>query len=78
MMIGWWMKMRMKDKVNFMLFGLEHDFFGYGTIVTKLKSGKYKCIVDGETFRFTAHELAEQYDALDPDTAYEILSLMPE
>lgn len=64
--------MTYKEKANFMLHALIHDYFGYGTIVTKLKSGKYKIIVDGEKNYYTLHQLAEDYDSLGIDEINDI------
>ena len=54
-----------KIKAELMLFALHRDYFGYGTIVNKLKSGKYKVHVDGETTYYTKTQLAKEWDTLD-------------
>ena len=57
-------------KAELMLFGLENDYFAYGTLVTKLKNGKYRVYADGETYYYTLTQLAEEWDQID-DTAFE-------
>ena len=52
-------------KGDLALYALEHDFFGYGTIVVRHASGKYRAIVEGEVYYLTLKDLAKQFDELD-------------
>lgn len=60
-------------KARLMLFGLENDYFAYGTIVEKRKDGKYKIIADGETYYNTLHQLADEWDQLDKKEQTDII-----
>ena len=60
-------------KAELMLYALENDYFAYGTLVTKLKNGKYKVIAEGETYYHTLHSLVEEFDLVDDDCKRDIV-----
>ena len=72
------MEANYQAKATLMLYGLHHDFFAYGTIVTKLASGKYKVVVDGEVYYYTLHDLANEWDQIDLDDKIQIATYWAE
>ena len=68
------MKTDYRIKAGLMLFGLENDYFAYGTIVEKRKDGKYKVIADGEVYYHTLHQLANEWDQIEEDLQKDIVN----
>ena len=60
-------------KAELMIFGINNDFFGYGSTCTKRSDNKYIVIVDGERGVYTATELAGQFDVIDEDDKKNII-----
>jgi hypothetical protein len=60
-------------KLNLMVFGINHDYFGYGSSCKKMKDGKWRSDVDGETFTYTEQELASEWDKVDGELQRDII-----
>lgn len=60
-------KLTPKDylKLELMLYGVEHDYFGYGSSYEK-KNGKYHIFIEGEHNVYTASQIVLDFDRL-PD-----------
>lgn len=65
-------------KTELMAFAIDHDFFGYGSTCYKRKDGKYVSIVDCERYVYTSKELANDFDTLDPEEKFNIISYYAE
>ena len=52
-------------KLELMFYGINHDYFGYGSRCYKRSDNKYIAEVDGERFVYTGKQLAAQWDQLD-------------
>ena len=61
-------------KAELMIFAIKHDFFGYGSTITRLANGKYKAVVDCETYYYTLKELANEFNNLDTNEIKNILN----
>ncbi len=60
-------------KAAMMLYGLEKDYFGYGTRVLKRKDGKYKICGFDEVYVETLQELATDFDSINKDQMQDII-----
>lgn len=60
-------------KAAIMLYGLENDYFGYGTYVIKRKDGKYKIKGFDEVYVETLQELATDFDSINKDQMKDII-----
>lgn len=65
-------------KKELMVYGIQNDYFGYGSSCKKRSDGKYVTIVDGERYEFTGKELADQWDTLEPNDKKDILESFSE
>ena len=60
-------------KLDLMVFAINHDFFGYGSICSKQANGRWVSIVDGEKFVESGKQLAADWDTLEEDDKKNIL-----
>ena len=61
-------------KFELMKYGIENDYFAYGSWIEKKKNGTYVVCVDGEKFRYTATQLAEAFDDVMDSDKKEIIN----
>ena len=52
-------------KKELMVYAIQHDHFGYGSLCTHRKDGKWIVIIDGERYEYIGEELAAQFDELE-------------
>lgn len=52
-------------KAEMMLFAINNDYFGYGSIIKKQNNGTYKASVEGETYTLSLKQLAKDWDNLE-------------
>ena len=60
-------------KLDLMVFAINHDFFGYGSICSKQANGRWVSIVDGERIVESGKQLAADWDTLEEDDKKNIL-----
>ena len=68
------MTTREHTKLDLMVFAINHDFFGYGSICEKRSDGRYVSIVDGEKYVDSGRGLASQWDTLDENEKKDIIA----
>ena len=68
------MTTREHTKLDLMVFAINHDFFGYGSICEKRPDGRYVSIVDGEKYVDSGRGLASQWDTLDENEKKDIIA----
>ena len=60
-------------KLELMVFAINNDFFGYGSVCNKQKNGRWVSIIDGEKRVDSAKSLAANWDTLDEEDKKNIL-----
>lgn len=65
-------------KLELMVFAINNDFFGYGSVCNKQANGRWVSIVDGEKYVDSGKGLASQWDTLDEDDKKNILEYFAE
>ena len=60
-------------KAAIMLYGLENDYFGYGTNVIKRKDGKYIITGFDDKYIATLQQLSEDFDLVENDQLVDII-----
>lgn len=65
-------------KLELMVFAIDNDFFGYGSICYKRSDGRWVSIVDCEKYVYSGKQLAAEWDALDEDDKKNILEYYSE
>lgn len=65
-------------KLELMVFAINNDFFGYGSICEKRSDGRWISIVDGEKCVDSGKGLASQWDTLKEDDKKNILEYFAE
>ena len=65
-------------KLELMVFAINNDFFGYGSVCAKQANGRWVSIVDGEKYIDSGKCLASQWDTLEEDDKKNILEYFAE
>lgn len=60
-------------KAELMIFAIKNDFFGYGSMISLQANGRYKAIVDGESYTFSLKQLVDEFNNLDEFQVRDIL-----
>lgn len=60
-------------KAELMIFAIKNDFFGYGSMISLQANGRYKTIVDGESYTFSLKQLVDEFNNLDEFQVRDIL-----
>lgn len=60
-------------KAELMIFAIKNDFFGYGSMISLQANGRYKAIVDGESYMFSLKQLVDEFNNLDKFQVRDIL-----
>ena len=65
-------------KLELMVFAINNDFFGYGSVCTKQANGRWVSIVDCEKYVDSGKSLAAQWDTLEEEDKKNILEYFAE
>lgn len=65
-------------KLELMVFAINNDFFGYGSVCNKQANGRWISIVDGEKRVDSGKGLASQWDSLEEEDKKNILEYFAE
>lgn len=60
-------------KALLVIYGIENDYFGYGSYITKRKDGKYKYDVDTEKYCESLTKLSQNFDELSNEDKIELI-----
>lgn len=60
-------------KALLIIYGIENDYFGYGSYIIKRKDGKYKYDVDTEKYCESLTKLSQNFDELSNTDKLELI-----